>query len=205
MDKGRIMALTDGIVAIAATIMVLELSIPDQLTVATLMAEWPTFAAYLVSFWLIYLAWRSHHNAFQKADVLSTQTYLVNGVWLFLVSLVPFGTGLIGRYPESRVAAVVYVGIVFFWTLTFQFLDASIIKSNPDAPKDEVMYPFARTVMFGGFALAFAAIMARPIFAVMVLAVSNGIMGIWLILRRKMDPQKYGGASKKADGKNDTK
>lgn len=191
MDKGRIMALTDGIVAIAATIMVLELSVPDQLTVATLMAEWPIFVAYLVSFWLIYLAWRSHHNAFQKADILSTQTYLINGVWLFFVSLVPFGTGLVGRYPESKMAAVIYVGIVFCWTLTFQFLDASIIKSNPDTPKDEVMYPFSRVVMFGGFALAFATIMARPIFALIVLGISNGIMGIWLIRSRREEPQKY--------------
>ncbi|MDD7769408.1 MAG: hypothetical protein PT947_00435 [Suipraeoptans intestinalis] len=44
-------------------------------------------------------------------------------------------------------------------------------------------------------------VVVRPIFAVMVLAVSNGIMGIWLILSHKIDPQKYGGASKKTDGK----
>lgn len=185
MDKGRIMALTDGIGAIAATIMVLELSIPDELTLNSLLEEWPTFFAYMVSFALIYLAWRSHHNAFQKADVISTPVFLVNGLWLFFISLVPFGTGVLGRFPELRIAAGIYVGIVFLWTFTFQFLDAAIIRSNPSAEKDEVMYPFSRAVLFGGFAFAFASIFIHPVCAVFVLAASNCVMGIWIFRNRK--------------------
>lgn len=83
MDKNRIIALTDGIIAIAATIMVLELEVPEELTTASLLGQWPVLLAYIVSFSQIYLAWRSHHNSFQKADVVSVRTFLINGIWLF--------------------------------------------------------------------------------------------------------------------------
>ena len=89
------MAFTDAIIAIAATIIVLEMKVPeDGFTIAALLVQWPIFAADAVSYFLIYLAWRSHRNAFQKADVLTTGTYLINGIWLFLLTLVPFGTGM---------------------------------------------------------------------------------------------------------------
>ena len=56
MDKNRIIALTDGIIAIAATIMVLELEVPEELTTASLLGQWPVLLAYIVSFSQIYLA-----------------------------------------------------------------------------------------------------------------------------------------------------
>ncbi|MGM9906112.1 TMEM175 family protein, partial [Lactobacillus sp.] len=180
-----IMAFTDGIEAIAATIMVLELSVPEHLTLSALLSEWPTFFAYIVSFALIYLSWRSHHNAFQKADQVSTGVYLVNGFWLFWSSLVPFATSLIGNNPESALAAGIYVGVVFLWTLTFQFLDGAILKANPDAEKDEVMTMPGRVIIFGGFALAFAAIAIRPLLAVLVLALSNLVMARYIVRRKK--------------------
>ncbi|MGN0254490.1 MAG: TMEM175 family protein [Chordicoccus sp.] len=185
MDKNRVMAFTDAIIAIAATIMVLEIKVPENgFTIAALLSQWPVFAAYAVSYFMIYLAWRSHHNAFQKADVLTTETYLVNGIWLFLLTLVPFGTGVLGRYPDSRLAAVIYVGIVFLWTFSFQFLDASITRSNPSAKKDEVRYPAARGILFGGFALAFLSVAIHPSASLVVLAISNAVMIIH-ILREK--------------------
>lgn len=186
MDKNRVMAFTDAIIAIAATIMVLEMKVPeDGFTAASLLSQWPVFAAYTISFFIIYFSWRSHHNAFQKADVLTTETYLINGVWLFLLTLVPFGTGVFGRYPDSRLAAQVYVGIVFLWTLSFQFLDASIVRNNPSAEKDEVMYPVSRVIMFGGFALAMIAGIIWPSTAMAVIAVSNVLMVIHLLKERK--------------------
>lgn len=81
MDKNGVLALTDGIVAIAATIMVLEMKVPEQsLSLATLLIELPVFIAYAISISMVYLAWRSHHNTFQKADKLTTDIYLINGI-----------------------------------------------------------------------------------------------------------------------------
>lgn len=186
MDKNRVMAFTDAIIAIAATIMVLEMKVPDVgLSMTNLLELVPIFFAYTVNLFLIYFAWRSHHNAFQKADVLTTDTYLINGIWLFLLTLVPFGTGVFGRYPNSNLAAFLYVGIVFLWTFSFQFLDASIVKNNPTAQKDEVMHPMARLILFGGFGLAFLSILIHPFMALIILAVSNVLMVIRILHEKK--------------------
>lgn len=185
MDKNRIIALTDGIVAIAATIMVLELQVPERLSTAMLLAQWPVLLAYIVSFSQIYLAWRSHHNAFQKADVISTRTFLINGIWLFFQTLVPFGTGLIGRFSQSSLAAVIYVMMVFLWTLTFQFLDWSIVKDNPAAEKDEVMYPVARLILFGGYDVAFAVAFVQANLVLPIMLLFTILMGLQAIHHQK--------------------
>lgn len=181
MDKNRVMALTDGIIAIAATIMVLELKVPEQLTMRELISRLPVLLAYVVSFTQIYLAWRSHHNAFMEADVMSISTFLINGIWLFFQTLVPFGTGMIGKYPHSKLAAVIYVLIIFLWILTFQFLDLSIIASNPGAKNDEVMAPVSRVTIFGGYALAFVMAVVKPVFVLPVIAGLSVIMVVRIV------------------------
>lgn len=70
---------------------------------------------------------------------------------IILITLVPFTTGLVGRFPESKLAALIYVSIVFLWTLCFQFLDTSILKNNPTATRGEVMFPIPRLIIFGVF------------------------------------------------------
>jgi len=181
MDKGRIAALSDGIVAIAATIMALELAVPEVLSMESLRGQFPTFFAYFVSFTLIYLGWRSHHNAFQKAERINSAVFLTNGLWLLLVSLIPFATGLIGRHPDSSIAAVVYVLVVGSWTLSFQFLDIAVTKANPDAPKDEVRAPVARVILFGGYALSLVLAFFVPRAPLFVIALSSLVMGIRII------------------------
>ena len=87
MNKDRIIALTDGIVAIAATIMVLELKIPKIITLDSLLSQIPILYSYIISFALIYLSWRSHHNAFEKAEIINSKIFILNGIWLFFITL----------------------------------------------------------------------------------------------------------------------
>ena len=75
MNKNRLEAFTDAIIAIAATIMVLELHIPQYNTLASLVEEWPVFLAYFISFTLIYTVWYNHHNLFKKAKIYITGKY----------------------------------------------------------------------------------------------------------------------------------
>ena len=96
MNKGRIEALTDGILAIAATIMVLELHVPGEPTFQALMAEGATFLAYIISFFMIYVMWHSHHDAFRKAEKVSPRAFLLNGVWVLFITLIPFATAWVG-------------------------------------------------------------------------------------------------------------
>ena len=182
MDKGRLLALTDGIVAIASTIMVLELAVPTELTMETLAGQLPTLFSFLVSFALIYQAWRSHHNVFQKAEAISGGVYALNGVWLFFVSIIPFATALTGRYPASKIASVVYVVAVSLWTLSFQFLDAAVTKANPGMEGDHARRKPSRNILFVCYAVALVLcffLPRAPMYAIAVSALLMGIRPLW--------------------------
>lgn len=141
MNKSRLEAFTDAIVAIAATIMVLELHTPSRPTLAGFLEEIPTFLTYIVSFVLIYLVWYNHHNLFNKATVISTRTYFLNGLWIFWLTLIPFTTRWVGAAPDKTVPELFYTLDLFLWSLSFQLMDHSILRDNPDAAADETDSP----------------------------------------------------------------
>lgn len=175
------MALTDGIVAIAATIMVLELAVPQTITVDSLLSQAPIFYSYFVSFTLIYLAWRSHHNAFEKADVVDGKVFLANGIWLFFITLIPFTTALVGNAPAETLSEAIYVISLILWVLSFQFLDISITKANPAAPKDEVRDNRARLLLFGGYIVALIVAFIMPILTIVIIGLDVLIMALGIV------------------------
>ena len=114
MTTGRIQALADGIFAIAATLLVLELPIPRGSSdlAGDLLHDWPAYAAYVVSFVTIAIVWINHHaqmNGVKEADRGLLELILLT---LLLVAAVPWPTGLMAEYmregEQGTVAAVVY-------------------------------------------------------------------------------------------------
>ena len=153
MNKERLIAFTDAIAAIAATIMVLELGVPITNDWAGFWAERNILFAYIVSYMMIYLVWYMHHNLFQKAEFVSTRTFLINGVWLFFLTLVPFTTAWVGNAPEASVPRFVYTLNMLLWALCFQWMDYQIRKDNPGCERDSSNRFADRAIMYGGFAL----------------------------------------------------
>ena len=185
MNKDRIMALSDGIVAIAATIMVLELAVPQTISINSLLSQVPIFYSYVVSFSLIYLAWRSHHNSFEKADLIDGKVFLANGIWLFFITLIPFTTALVGNGPNETLAEAIYVISLILWTASFQFLDIAITKANPEAPKDEVRDNKTRLLLFGGYFIALIVAFIIPELTTIIIGVDVLIMAANLFLNVK--------------------
>ena len=187
MNKDRIMALSDGIVAIAATIMVLELAVPQTISIDSLLSQVPIFYSYVVSFSLIYLAWRSHHNSFEKADLIDGKVFLANGIWLFFITLIPFTTALVGNGPSETLAEAIYVISLILWTASFQFLDIAITKVNPQAPKDEVRDNKSRLLLFGGYFIALIVAFIIPELTIIIIGLDVLIMAVNLFLNVKSD------------------
>ena len=185
MNKDRLIALSDGIVAIAATIMVLELSVPKSITIDSLLSQVPIFYAYLVSFALIYLAWRSHHNTFEKAEIIDSKVFLANGLWLFFITLIPFTTALVGNAPDETLTEAIYTISLLLWISSFQILDIAITNVNPDAPKDEVRDNHARLLLFGGYFLALIFAFFVPKLSIIIVGLVALIMVLGIILRLK--------------------
>lgn len=108
MEKNRLEAFSDGVLAIIITIMVLELKVPHDDSAAALVQLWPVFLSYLLSFVYIGIYWNNHHHMLQAALSVSAGVLWANLHLLFWLSLLPFTTGWMGENHFTRLPMVVY-------------------------------------------------------------------------------------------------
>jgi uncharacterized membrane protein len=118
MTTGRIEAFSDGVFAIAITLLVLEIHVPEDPENGlghALLDQWPAYASYVVSFFVIGIIWINHHAVFDHLARADRPLLFLNLLLLLFVGLLPWPTNLIASYMEhggadERVAAVVYAG-----------------------------------------------------------------------------------------------
>jgi uncharacterized membrane protein len=103
-DTARLEAFSDGVFAIAITLLVLNIRVPlaselkDSTLLGALRQQWPAYLAYVVSFVTILLMWVGHHNMFTFIRRIDHTFLLLNGLLLMGVAIVPFPTGLLAEY-----------------------------------------------------------------------------------------------------------
>ena len=126
-DTARVEAFSDGVFAIAITLLVLDLKVPRDLhegrTLAdVLLEQWPAYLAFVTSFMTILVMWINHHRIFRLIGRSDDRLLLYNGLLLMGITLVPFPTSLVAEYLRhdgQRTAALVYnatfivIGICF--------------------------------------------------------------------------------------------
>lgn len=114
MDTGRVLALSDGVFAIAATLLVLDLRLPEHFDPKELPGKLhellPAFGGYALSYLLIGLLWLGHHRQFRNFSRISSRVGRVNLLFLGSVSVLPFVTSLL-RY-DVPIAPQLYAGTV---------------------------------------------------------------------------------------------
>jgi uncharacterized membrane protein len=114
-DLGRIVAFTDGVMAVAITLLVLNLEVPrvseDELREA-LVDLIPSLIAYLLAFALVGRHWIIHHRFFETLRTFDARLMTLNLVFLALIVLVPFATELFDRYTQEPIAAAVFGAIM---------------------------------------------------------------------------------------------
>lgn len=182
IDKNRLMALTDGIMVIAATIMVLELEISGNVSIETIMKQVPTLVAYVISYVQIFLAWHEHHDALANCELINHRIFLVNGLWLFFVTLLPFVTGTIGKNPDNQYVVLLYIGILLMVNIVLEIECAMIVKQNRHDIKDAEIIRVLRKVTITGYIIAAGISFIKP-FAAMCFIVFTCIVNIILIWR----------------------
>ena len=111
MNKGRLEAFSDGVLAIIITIMVLELKVPHGSDWADLTPLFPVFMGYLLSFIYIGIYWNNHHHMLHAASKVSGGVLWANLHLLFWLSLVPFVTGWMGENHFAALPVALY-GVV---------------------------------------------------------------------------------------------
>jgi uncharacterized membrane protein len=137
-ETGRVEAFSDGVFAIAITLLVLDFKVPKPADLATaagplgthgllaaVLAQWPTFLAYLTSFLTILVMWVNHHLLFGLIRRTDHLFLYLNGLLLMFVVFVPFPTGLVAAYIQQEsatTAAALYSATYVAIAITFNLL-----------------------------------------------------------------------------------
>ena len=131
----RLMALTDGVVAVIITIMVLELKPPHHADVAALAALWPTFLSFALSFTYVAIYWNNHHHFFRLVPHVSAGVLWANFNLLFWLSLIPFATAWMDEQAGAPLPVALYGLVLLLCALSWYALQAAIIRAQGSASR----------------------------------------------------------------------
>ncbi|EPH02474.1 hypothetical protein HMPREF1531_01780 [Propionibacterium sp. oral taxon 192 str. F0372] len=175
IGTGRLEAFSDGVMAIAITLLSLEIKLPDYHgdLLGDLVTLWPTYVGFVLSFMLIGQVWLNHHAVFHILRVVDQRVLIFNLLLLLDVVFLPFATSVLADSleigSEARVGAVFYGGVMVVGGLLFNALWHSAIR-NPSNLKFEISESVVKRMSlrfaFGPFLYMFACVL--------------GIVNVWL-------------------------
>ncbi len=130
MNKTRLEAFSDGVLAIIITILVLELRIPHGEDFATLKPLLPAFLAYVLSFVYIGIYWNNHHHMLHAATRVGGGVLWANLHLLFWLSLLPFVTGWMGENHFAAMPTALYGVVLLMAAVAYWILQRAIIAAE---------------------------------------------------------------------------
>jgi uncharacterized membrane protein len=191
MDRTRLEAFSDGVIAVAITLLALDLTVPGHgILLDQLYDKWPAFVAYLISFFTIGIIWVNHHALVRTIKAVDRMLLFLNLMLLLFVVLIPFGTAIVADHLTSgdegsrRLAMVLYGGIlvgmsagfgaIFEWTLHGQRV------YQPLPPEQH----WAARRRFVGGALVYVAATIVAVFSPIAAFVIIGLLAVYYIFER---------------------
>jgi uncharacterized membrane protein len=130
MGRTRLEAFSDGVLAIAITIMVLELKVPHGDSLAVLTPLWGVFLSYVLSFVYLGIYWNNHHHMLHTVHRVTGGILWANLYLLFWLSLVPFVTGWMGENHFAPLPVAVYGVVLLMCAVAYVVLQQAIIASQ---------------------------------------------------------------------------
>ena len=130
MSKGRLEAFSDGVIAIIITIMVLELKVPHETEFSALVALFPVFLSYALSFIFVGIYWNNHHHMFHAVQKVSGGILWANLHLLFWLSLIPFSTGWMGENHFASLPVALYGVNLLLCALAYTILTAILVRQH---------------------------------------------------------------------------
>ena len=130
MNRNRLEAFSDGVIAILITIMVLELKVPEEEGIRSLLSLYPVFLSYILSFIYLGIYWNNHHHMLHTCRRVTGPILWANLHLLFWLSLVPFITGWMGENHFSPVSSLIYGIILLMAAVAYFILQSLIIASQ---------------------------------------------------------------------------
>jgi len=127
VNKGRLEAFSDGVIAVIITIMVLELHVPHGADWAALKPLVPVMLTYILSFVNVGIYWNNHHHMLHAATRVTGGVLWANLHLLFWLSLMPFATGWMGENGFAALPTAVYGGVLLMCGVAYTILQRSIL------------------------------------------------------------------------------
>ncbi len=131
-ETGRVEAFSDGVFAVAITLLALDLVVPRLAEgssspdlIRALAHQWPSYFAFVTSFFTVLIMWANHHTTFKLIRRVNSHLLFANGLLLLAATTVPFGTSMMAEYmgrPGARAAAAVYGGIFVIGSLAYNWV-----------------------------------------------------------------------------------
>ena len=188
----RVEAFSDGVFAIAITLLVLEIQLPrlgenptPQAILDGLGALWPSYVGYVVSFLTIGNAWINHHNLFRLVGRVSHGLLISNLLLLMAVGFMPFPTALLAETlgkPGEQVGVVVYAGTFVFTAFMFNLLWLAVKRVlRPGAPPSAIE-AINRSYRLGP-PISIAALVIAFVNPTLGISVIGGLMVLYLLPR----------------------
>jgi uncharacterized membrane protein len=176
MSTGRLEAFSDGVFAVAATLLVLNVAVPiatGQKTLAHQLGhQWPVYVAYATSFITIGIVWINHHAMLSRLRSADHSILILNLLLLLFVALLPFATSLMTDYLRrsqgQHLAVAIYAGTFLVMSIAFSILNWFILFRRPNLMQDELGLETRRRIISRGvvglvpYALAAALAIVSP-------------------------------------------
>jgi uncharacterized membrane protein len=181
ISKERVGALSDGVIAIAATLLVLELKVPEGQSLSTdSVTDWArAFVGWIVSFVMIAILWFENHLQLARASTWTVPLTIVTLIQLGLLSLIPFGSSLIINEPHDLGASVVFNAIMLANGLCVAFA-ASLLARTPRVHHGAMAAEFmARRSVFQ--LIAYTLVAAISLFGALLHHPFLGVI-LWLLM-----------------------
>jgi uncharacterized membrane protein len=186
VEKNRLEAFSDGVIAVNITILVLELKAPHGDTIDTLLPLVPTFLSYVLSFVYIGIYWNNHHHMLRAAERISGAVLWANLLLLFWLSLFPFATAWMGENHFAATPTALYGVVLLMAAVSYWLLQQTIIAVEGDTSLLKTLIGFdwkgkASPIFYlAAIAIAFVAPrVAQAIYVAVALA--------WLVPDRRIE------------------
>jgi TMEM175 potassium channel family protein len=155
MSKARIEAFSDGVIAVAITLLALNLPVPDPSQSGTLAhnlgVKWPSFAAFVISFTTIGIIWINHHAMLRRLVSVDHAVLIFNLLLLLTICLLPFSTALMAQYLTAShgqtLAAIIYGGSLLLMSFAFLAMHRHLLVSKLHLLDDRLTPDVRRAVL----------------------------------------------------------
>jgi uncharacterized membrane protein len=158
VSTNRLESFSDGVIAVAVTLLVLNIEVPSPGSGHSLGHElahqWPTYAAYVTSFITIGIIWINHHAMISRLGRADHPILILNLLLLLSIGVLPFGTNLIATYLREghgqNLAAAIYAGLFLVMSLAFVTLNGHILLRKAHLLRDPLDLERRRRILSRG-------------------------------------------------------